>query len=59
MVSREITDLVNRRLTRLLTIAEASMSPNQFRAFRKLALDEFGWEGLRKDLVELERQGTD
>lgn len=59
MVNRDISELVNRRLTRLLTVAEAAMQPNQFKAFRKIALDEFGWEGLRKDLDVLERQGTE
>lgn len=59
MVSRDVSELVNRRLTRVLTVAEAAMQPNQFKAFRKIALDEFGWEGLRKDLDTLERQGTE
>ncbi|MBF0169430.1 MAG: hypothetical protein HQL45_17640 [Alphaproteobacteria bacterium] len=48
-----VTELVNQHLNRLLTIAEAAMPPEQFRAFRKLALDEFGRSGLIGQLNEL------
>lgn len=59
MVTRAVLELVQRRLTRLLTVAEAAMPPPQFKAFRKIALDEFGWEGLQGELAELERQGSE
>jgi len=58
MVSRQVIELINLRLTRLLTVAEAAMAPEQFRAFRKIALDEFGWGGLRKDLDDTGRTGS-
>lgn len=48
----EIMGLVNRRMTRLLTIAQAALPPEQFRAFRKAALDEFGRNGLATELAE-------
>jgi hypothetical protein len=58
MVSRDHTmQLVNRHLSRLLTVAEAALPPERFRAFRKAALDEFGRNGLEGELNELERQG--
>lgn len=49
--------LVNAHLTRLLTVAEAALPPEQFKAFRKIALDEFGRNGLASELLELERSG--
>ena len=53
----ETLRLVNRRLSRLLDIAEAALPPRQFRAFRKVALNEFGRSGLGFELVEIERSG--
>ena len=59
MVGPELVmGLVNRRLNRLLTAAEASLPPPQFRAFRKIALDEFGRNGLESELRELARNGN-
>jgi len=50
-IDRENLDtLINARLTKILTIAEASFPPSQFQAFRKLTLDEFGKNGLARDL---------
>jgi len=49
----DVMDLVNKRLNRLLLIAESSLQSSQFRAFRKLTLDEFGRNGLGKDLRQL------
>ena len=58
MVSRiEVMSLVHRHLSRLLTLAEASLPPPQFQAFRKMALDEFGRNGLESELGELDRYG--
>lgn len=49
----EIVQLINSRLNRVLTFAEAALQPSQFRAYRKLVLDEFGKSGLGKDLERL------
>jgi hypothetical protein len=58
MVGRiEVMSLVNRHLSRLLTVAEASLPPAQFQAFRRVALDEFGRNGLEGEVGELERYG--
>ncbi len=59
MVTRAVLELVQRRLTRLLTVAEAAMPPPQFKAFRKFALDDFGGEGLHGELADMERQGQE
>lgn len=40
-------------MNRVLLIAQAALSENQFQAFRKLFLDEFGKSGLGKDLERL------
>ena len=54
MVSKEdIKGLLNSHLTRLLLVAEVALPPNQFQAFRKVALDEFGNNGFGKDLDRL------
>ena len=53
-----VMDFVYRRLNRLLSVAEASLPPPQFRAFRKIALDEFGRNGLESELRELVRNGN-
>lgn len=45
--------LLNQRKNRVLRIAEAALPETQFRAFRGLLLDEFGREGLEKDLERL------
>lgn len=48
-----IVALLNHRKNRVLRIAEAALPETQFRAFRGLVLDEFGREGLEKDLERL------
>lgn len=51
MVTREdIERLINARLNQILLIAESSLSATQFQAFRKLALNEFGKNGMARDL---------
>ena len=45
--------LLNLRKKRVLSIAEAALPETQFRAFRGLLLDEFGREGLERDLERL------
>lgn len=48
-----ICALLNQRKNRVLRYAEAALPETQFRAFRGLLLDEFGREGLEKDLERL------
>ena len=57
MVTKEaIMELVKGQLlNRVLLIAEACLPESQFRAFRKLILDEFGQSGLGKELERIFR----
>jgi len=64
----DINALIEARKNRVLTCAQVGMNEFQFKAFRKLFLDEFGRSGLLSDLERLlanssntheqERQGT-
>jgi hypothetical protein len=56
---RAILVLLNQRKNRVLRIAEAALPETQFRAFRGLLLDEFGREGLEKDLERLVAERED
>lgn len=65
MDHRAIMSLVNRRVTRLLDVAETALPGERFQPFRKIMLEEFGRNGLEKELVDLcygstglERNGT-
>lgn len=49
----DVIRLVNRHLSRLLTIAEAALPPERFKPFRRAALNEFGWQGMGEELNEL------
>ncbi len=49
----EVMDAINARIGRVLLYGEASLPESQFKAFRKLILDEFGHSGLRGDLARL------
>ena len=51
----QVMELVNFRVTRILLVAEASLPPSQFQAFRKLVLNEFGRNGLVRELEQLEK----
>ena len=51
-----IIDLVKPRLNRMLTVAEAALPESQFKAFRKLMLDEFGKCGLERELDQVFHQ---
>jgi hypothetical protein len=58
MVSQvQVMELVNYRVTRILLVAEASLPASQFQAFRKLVLNEFGRNGLVRELERLEDHG--
>jgi hypothetical protein len=48
---------LNQRVAVVLTVAEASLPPERFRAFRKFMLDSFGWNGLAGDLKALDGGG--
>ena len=53
VTKEEIMDLVKMHLNRVLLIAESSLPENQFRAYRKLILDEFGQSGFGKELDKI------
>jgi hypothetical protein len=54
MVSpRDVLPLVMRHVTRLLDVAEAALPESQFRAFRRVALNEFGSGKLGEELNAL------
>lgn len=51
-----IVALVTVRVGKMLTVAETALPPSQFKAFRKLMLDEFGRNGLESALFDLINQ---
>jgi len=51
----QVMQRIKPRLSRVLLFAESALSEGQFRAYRKLVLDEFGNSGLEKELEELFR----
>ena len=53
VTQEEIERLINSNLTQLLLVAEAALTASQFQAFRKFTLNEFGKNGLGKELVRL------
>jgi len=64
--AEDIRQAINPRLNRLLLFGQMAMSESQFKAFRKLVLDELGNSGLHQDLDRLlskekqqERQGKE
>ena len=56
VTKRHILDLVNYRVTRILLVAEASLPSGQFKAYRTVVLNEFGRNGLERELERLEGQ---
>jgi hypothetical protein len=57
MVTKEnIERLINPHINQLLLIAETALPSNQFQAFRKIMLNEFGNNGLGKELERLFRE---
>ena len=48
---RDIVGLVNLHVSKVLTVAEAALPESQFKAFRKLVLDEFGRNGLETEVM--------
>lgn len=56
MTQEEIEQIerwVNNHLAQVLLVAETALPVNQFQAFRKFTLNEFGKNGLGKELVRL------
>lgn len=50
---------VNVRVSQVLLVAESSLGATQFPAFRKFVLDQFGNNGLVKDLKQLPSETKD
>jgi hypothetical protein len=56
MVTKELLEqLINPHLNQVLLVAEAALSASQFQAFRKFVLNEFGKNGLGKELERVLR----
>ncbi len=53
MTHDQIIQLVNVRLNQVLRVAESSLAATQYRAFRRVVLDEFGRKGFGRDLARL------
>lgn len=49
----QVVSLLNKHKNKLLLLAESSLPEAQFRAYRKLVLDDLGENGLEKELKEL------
>jgi hypothetical protein len=49
----QVIALLNKHKNKVLLVAESSLPEAQFRAYRKLVLDEFGRNGMEKELEEL------
>ena len=58
VTKEEIMELVRMHLNRVLLMAESSLSESQFKAYRKLVLDEFGQSGLDKELDTIFKKGV-
>ena len=61
----DVMETIRPHINRVLLYAESSLPEAQFKAFRKLVLDELGNSGLNKDLERLfderapqDRQGS-
>ena len=48
-----LIDAINGRKHKVLLFAQAALPPQQFEAFRKLFLNEFGRNGLEQDLARI------
>ena len=64
MLLDQLLEAVNARKNRALGMAEAALPESQFRAFRRLFLDEFGRNGLETELARIvaedqKRRGTE
>jgi len=53
MVTKELLEhIINPHLNQVLLVAETALPPSQFQAYRKVLLNEFGKNGLVKDLAK-------
>lgn len=52
----QVLKLVNSHVTHILRVAEVALLPRQFEAYRTLVLNEFGRNGLERELERLEDQ---
>ena len=60
MDARDIYDLVQARVKRVLDFAEMAVPSDKFERFRTLVLNEFGQKGFQSDLARaLKRGGPD
>ena len=57
VIVEAIREVLNVRKRRLLLFAEAALPPDQFRAFRKLVVEELGSTGLEQDLARVVKEG--
>lgn len=53
VTKQQVLELINHRVTHILLVAEASLPPSQYQAFRKIVLDAFGRNGLGGQLDRL------
>ena len=53
---RELSAMINRRTSKVLTVAEMAVPSEKYPGMRKFILDEFGRNGLLGDVTQLERQ---
>ncbi len=53
---RELSALINRRTSKVLTVVEMAVPPEKYPGMRKFILDEFGRNGLLGEVARLERQ---
>lgn len=52
----QVLKLVNSHVNHILRVAEVALLPRQFEAYRTLVLNEFGRNGLERELERLEGQ---
>ena len=48
-----VLQIIDRRKHKVLLVAQSALAPEQFKAFRRVFLDEFGNSGLVKELQGL------
>lgn len=52
-LGREVLEIYGSVCNRVLRMAEAALPASQFKAFRRLVLDEFGEQGAQKQVKQL------
>lgn len=51
--TRDIRELIGKRLKATLTLAEGMLPPRKFKIFKKVLFEEFGRKGFERDLIRL------